>query len=264
MTTAIPSPSLSLHRIRDVVMPREHGSWSLAFEPVALGCLVAPSRAGGWLALAIAAGFFARRPLRSVWRDRDDARRAAAWVALVGLSAVGVVGLVGAVLAGGVGGVAWLLPSLATGMGFLAFDLRNAGREECAEILGAFTFGWMPAVFAAWAGWSTAACFAVAVLMLGRAVPTVLVVRCCLRAGKTGTWRTAPALIATGVSLVVAALLYRFGALPLGAVALLGILAARAVFLVVSPRPALRARTLGMFEAILGAAFVTSAALLAW
>jgi hypothetical protein len=28
---------------RDLLLPKEHGGWSLAFEPVALGLLVAPS-----------------------------------------------------------------------------------------------------------------------------------------------------------------------------------------------------------------------------
>ena len=255
---------MRVYRVRDAVMPKEHGSWSLAFEPVALGCLVAPSLAGGWLALAIAAGFFARRPLRSVWRDHDVFRRATAWRALVGLSLIAVFGLLGAIVTGGPDALVWLMPSLAAGAGFLFFDLRNAGREECAEILGAFTFGWMPAVFAAWAGWPPIACFALAVLMIGRAVPTVLVVRTCLRGAKTRTWKIAPALMSSGVSLVLAVFLFGRGSLPVGGVVLLGLLAARAFFLLVVPRPVLRARTLGMFEAVIGVAFVLSAGLLRW
>ncbi len=61
-------------------MPREHGSWSLALEPVALGLLVAPSHAGAWLALAVGAGFFTRRPLKlACTLPATDTRRAAAW-----------------------------------------------------------------------------------------------------------------------------------------------------------------------------------------
>ena len=46
---------------REVVkltLPKEHGSWSLALEPVAFGLLVAPSAAGAALALAAGLGFF--------------------------------------------------------------------------------------------------------------------------------------------------------------------------------------------------------------
>ena len=39
---------------RELVLPKEHGSWAFAFEPIALGLLIAPSPAGGWLALAMA------------------------------------------------------------------------------------------------------------------------------------------------------------------------------------------------------------------
>ena len=41
-----------------LTLPNEHGSWSLALEPLALGLLVAPSAAGAALGLAAACGFF--------------------------------------------------------------------------------------------------------------------------------------------------------------------------------------------------------------
>ena len=62
----------------------------LAFEPVALGLLVAPSAAGGALALAAAAGFFVRRPLKlAVTTPADDPRRLPArrWAAVLMLGA---------------------------------------------------------------------------------------------------------------------------------------------------------------------------------
>ncbi len=75
-----------LASFRSLVLPREHGSWSLALEPVALGLLVAPTRAGGWLALAAAAAFLARRPLKlTLTTPAADPRRLAAarWAALL-------------------------------------------------------------------------------------------------------------------------------------------------------------------------------------
>ncbi|MES1167658.1 MAG: YwiC-like family protein, partial [Oleiharenicola lentus] len=47
-----------------IFLPREHGSWFLVLEPLALGLLVAPSSAGGALAVATLAAFFMRRPLK--------------------------------------------------------------------------------------------------------------------------------------------------------------------------------------------------------
>ncbi|HQY06456.1 MAG TPA: YwiC-like family protein, partial [Lacunisphaera sp.] len=58
-----------------VFLPKEHGSWSLALEPLALGLLLAPSAAGGALLAAALAGFFARRPLKTALTAPASARR---------------------------------------------------------------------------------------------------------------------------------------------------------------------------------------------
>jgi hypothetical protein len=60
---------------RELVLPKEHGSWSLAIEPVVFGLIAAPSVAGGWFGLAVLAAFFARRPVRIALRNP----RALAW-----------------------------------------------------------------------------------------------------------------------------------------------------------------------------------------
>lgn len=81
-----------LASFRSLVLPREHGSWSLALEPLALGLLVAPTRAGAWLALAGAAAFLSRRPLKlALTTPATDPRRPTAlrWTAL--LTAVALV-----------------------------------------------------------------------------------------------------------------------------------------------------------------------------
>lgn len=89
-----PTPAASNTSFRSLVMPREHGSWSLALEPVALGLLVAPSRAGAWLALAAIAGFFTRRPLKlALTLPGTDARRPAAWRWVLVLSTVAITAL---------------------------------------------------------------------------------------------------------------------------------------------------------------------------
>jgi hypothetical protein len=250
-------------RWRELVWPREHGSWSLALEPLALGLLVAPSAAGACLALAVLAAFFARRPLRLALGGarsdrRDEARRAlAACVAAAAVFFLGALGL---------GGVAWLgflLPVAAGGAIFLHFDLRNAGREEAAEVAGAAAFAFVPAAIATLAGWPAPAALALALVMCGRAVPTVMFVRASLRAAKTGVRRFASALVAAGVALATGAALALAGLAPRMAAGLLAVLAVRAVVVLLFLRPGLRARALGMMEAVLGAIFVLAAAV-AW
>ena len=86
MDTALISPARpSVSWWHDTLAPKEHGSWSLAFEPIVLSWLVAPSAAGGYLGVALAAGFFARRPLKIAFRDqRPERRMAAMWAILPG------------------------------------------------------------------------------------------------------------------------------------------------------------------------------------
>lgn len=241
---------------RELVWPREHGSWSLAFEPLALGLLVAPSMADALLAGAVVAAFFARRPLRAAVTEAKPERRAAARVACAACGAIAVGFFLGAFGRGGVAWLPWLLPSVAAGAVFLFFDLRHAGRAGLAEVAGAAAFATMPVALAVIAGRSTAAAVALGLVMLGRAVPTVLTVRAVLRAAKTGVRR--PALpVATAIGAVaVGALLARVGLAPRAAWLVLALLAVRAVALLGFPRPALRAPTVGLIEAGLGLLFV--------
>ena len=245
---------------RDLVMPREHGSWSLALEPLLFGLIAAPSLAGGGLALAVVAAFFARRPLRIALGDASPDRRALARGPLVGLIVVATVFFLGAVARGGWAWLVWLLPAATAGAVFLRFDLRAAGREEIAEIAGAGAFALVPAALAALAGWSAPDAGALALVMLGRTVPSVLGVRACLRAAKTGERRAGPAVAGAAFALAGGLGLVRAGHAPATAVACLAVLAARTMFLLVWPRPVWRARTLGMIETVLGAGFVLTVA----
>jgi hypothetical protein len=245
---------------RELVLPKEHGSWSLALEPLAFGLIAMPSVAGGWLALAVTAGFFARRPLRIAWRDSRADRRGEARVALAGCGFAAVAALWFAIALAGVNWMAWLVPSAIAGALFVSFDLRNGGREELAEIAGSAAFAFLPAAFAVLAGATPAVALALAVVMCGRAVPTVLCVRTAVRAVKTGIRRPAPALVATSMALGAGVMLARSGVAPVAAVWALAVLALRAFGLLVFPAPVLRARTIGMVEAILGLAFVLTVA----
>ncbi len=255
-----PASQPALSAWRDLVMPREHGSWSLALEPLALGLLVAPSPAGALLAPAVVAAFFARRPLRIAGSDGSAVRRAAARRAVFVCGAVAGVFFLAAVALGGLAWTRWLAPSAVAGAVFLAFDLRRGGREEPAEIAGSAAFAFLPVAFATAAGWPTPAALAVGLVMLGRSVPTVMTVRACLRRAKTGIARPTPALAAAALAFAAAGVLAGLRLVPVTAAVLLGLLAVRSGVLLVFPRPEFRARTLGMTEAAIGGCFIFCAA----
>ena len=241
---------------RDILCPKEHGSWSLAFEPIALGLLVAPSVAGALLAVALSAVFFARRPLRLTVLERRPERCGSAGKALALCASVAVAAFAGAIAVAGVNWFGWLLPAAIAGGVFAFFDARGEGREEFAELAGAAAFALTPMAFAAVAGLPTADAAALGVLMTARAVPSVATVRAFLRAAKTGVRRDSLALLATGAALVVAGYLVMRGVAPWFTLAAMLIFAARTVVLLVLIRPGWRARTLGMLETFLGLGFV--------
>lgn len=252
-------PERSVSRWRDVVWPREHGSWSLALEPLAFGLIVAPSPASALLALAVAAAFFARRPLRIALLEAEPARRTAARRALAVLTVVAMIAMAGALWLRGGAWIIWLAPAAVMGAVFLSYDLRSASREAVAELAGTGAFAFVPAAMGAMAGLSAANAGALAFVLAGRSAPTVLCIRACLREQKYGAGGAGPAIASAIGAVVIAALAAYHGVAPWAAVWLLGGLAIRAGWLLVFPRPTLRARTLGMFEAVYGLVFVVVA-----
>lgn len=259
----------ALPTFRSVVLPREHGSWALALEPVALGLLVAPSGAGVALAVAVAAGFLARRPLKVSWtEDPLSPRRAdaACWfmvfagVAGVALFAAGTGGLDFELGMGGWHPLWPLLLAAPCGALFLWFDLRHEMREAEAELAGSAAFACVPAAFATLAGWSAGPALALAGLMLARSLPTVFVVRAYLRLQKRQPAARASALAAAVTAVALAAGLAHAGLAPAFAAVPCLLLLARAVLLLAPFRPDWPARRVGLLEAALGAATLAALA----
>jgi hypothetical protein len=260
----MPTMSLSISTpvtLREVTLPKEHGSWSLAFEPVVLGLLATPSLAGLPFALAIAAAFLARRPLRLVVYDRHPARRAAAWRALVGCGGIAGLGLTSAIALGGIAWLGALAPAIICGSLFVAFDLRKDNRAALAELAGTLAFASLPLAFARLGGATTTGAAALAFAMAVRSVPTVLCVRTAVRARKTGELNPVASVLAAIAALGLALFLARTSLAPWTLAALAAGLMARTFLLLVFPRPPLRARTLGIIEAVIGAVFVLACGL---
>jgi hypothetical protein len=249
-------PASPVRSVASVFLPKEHGSWSLALEPLALGLLVAPSWAGGALAGAALAGFFARRPLKAALDPADSPRRTTARRTLGLWAMLAVVGLVEMlVLAPWV--ALWpLLPAAVLGAVFVWFDAQGDSRAAAAEVAGSAAFAFVPAAFATLAGLPVAVALALAVLALARSVPTVLVVRTCLRLAKGALAARALPLQVSAVALAALVALGARGLVPVVAVVFGAILFVRALWLLGPWRPAWPAKRIGMMEAILGLLYV--------
>lgn len=252
--TTIPE-KIGFRKAVNLTLPKEHGSWSLALEPMALGMLVAPSAAGGALVCAAVAGFFLRRPFKLVLASKPDPRIPLASVVVITLLTLAATSLLLAVDLGGVKNLWPLIPAAIAGAGFAWFDSRNECREGTAELCGAVAFGVLPAAFARLAGWSITESAALALVMLVRSVPTVLFVRTYLRRNKGYSISLIPANIAAVLGLFLTAWLVFIRLAPWAALVFAVILAAR-TFWVLGSNRRFSAKKMGIAELTLGVVIV--------
>ncbi|MCP5530195.1 MAG: YwiC-like family protein [Opitutaceae bacterium] len=249
----------STTRSPSVFLPKEHGSWSLALEPISLGLFVAFSPAGGALAVSAIAAFFLRRPLKRLATRRDPASARA--VTLLGFCALG--GLAAAVILAGWAPLRWLIPTLPLGGLFLYWDSQNESRATQAELAACGVFAFLPAAMAAQAGLPDQTALALCVLMLARSLPTVLIIRTYLRRRKGHAVSTAPAVSVTALTLAALLTLAATAAVPWIAVLLITLAALRVLLLVPALAPDWPARRIGIGEACFGLLFLLTTSI-AW
>ena len=244
-----------------LILPREHGSWSLALEPVVLGLVAAPTGAGVGVAVAALAGMFLRRPAKVLAGDRADERRA---------PAIGSVVLLGLAAAAGLGAAGWsagaarlwpLLLAVPPGLLFLWLDARGEARAAAAELAGATAFALVPAAIASMAGWPATRALALAAVMAGRSLPAVTTIRAFLRRRKGAAVAPGPAVAAGLAAVAVAGGLAWAGLAPWAAPAVLALLLGRTVFLLRRPALAVSATQVGVAESAVGGILVLILAL---
>lgn len=230
ITTPAPSPRT---RLRLVALPNEHGSWGLVLEPILLGLLVAPSWAGVLLAIAAFTAFLARHPLKIVRSDRLQqmgSRRAG--VAL--RFAAGYLLVTCAAFAGALWLVAALLPFLPLLLAlpflavFIAYDTTQQGRSWQAQLAAPTAFSAVAASVALAGGLSFGSALALWVVLVARAVPSILYVRERLRLARGQDTHPLGTIAAHVVAWLVVLVLTMWGMLPWLALAALSILLARA------------------------------------
>lgn len=255
-TTRWPAPAAP---VSSVFLPKEHGSWSLVLEPLALGLLVAPSAAGGALMVTALAGFFARRPFKAFFAPAATRRRAAGQAVLI-FFALGFAGLSVALVLRGIGPLWPLLLAAPLGGLFAWFDAQNGSRAAAAEVAGSAAFALVPAVLATLAGWSAGPALALAGLALARSVPTVLTVRSSLRLGRgEPAGFSLPLFTATGAAAGLTAL-GAFQVLPFWAALPAWALLGRTLWFASPFRPSWPARRIGVLEAVIGLLYLAAIA----
>lgn len=251
--------------MRSVALPVEHGGWGMLGEPLLAGLLLAPTVAGGGLAVAAVGAFLARHPLKLVLSDvRRDARypRTVLAVRVAALySALALAGLV--VAAWHAPAATWIPLLLATPLGAvqLWYDARLQGRQLAPEILGGVALGGTASALLLAGGWPLESALALWVLLAAKAVAAVLYVRARLRRDRGQPASRGPALGAHATALAGAAALAAAGWAPALGVAAFAILFARAAHGLSSGHRVVRPQVVGFAE--LGFGLLTTALLVA-
>lgn len=238
-----------------MLLPAEHGSWSLTFEPIALGLLVAPSTAGAFIALAVAAGFLARKPFRLCGGKNaasDLAVRRAALVLTIVFGAVAVVSLGLAVRRVG---LIFLSPFLfaAPALALFAWWDRSGQTRTLATEATGIALCASPAVsMSLAAGQSSSLAVALGVIVLSRSLPTLLLVRTCLRRRRDGDVSVFPVHVAHASALLVVIAVCVALHLPWTLAVINALLVVRAQLLLIQREKPWTAKQVGIFESIVG------------
>jgi len=234
-----------------VFLPKEHGSWSLALEPIIFGLLIVPSFAGGALALSATAAFFIRRPMKALFKAHDRA----SFFALCIFSTIALIGFAQVLILGGITPLWPLIPAIPLGALYLYWDRENEARAAAAELIGSGLFALVPAIMASLAGHGMVFALSLSALMLARSAPAILTVRTWLRRRKGQPASRSAAVAATVISVGTVNLLAREGHVPTIAHALI-LLSSVRLALLFARTPDWPAKHIGMAEAIFGLAYI--------
>lgn len=249
--------------LRAVGLPAEHGGWGLTTEPVLLGLLVQPSRAGLALGGAALVAFLARTPLRVVLVDRHRDRHLDRTTVAARLLAVEVPVVLALVAVAGATatGSFWAPVVVAAPLVGLAFwyDARSRSRRLTPEMAGAVGMSLAATAITLAGGAEPALAWGLWLVLAARVLTAVPWVRDQVLGlhGRAGH----PRLLAVtdlGALAVAAGAVALDPALAAGAAAVAGVVLIQRLM---ARRPVDRAVVLGLRELALGLAVVAVTAL---
>ena len=250
-------------RLRSIGLPTEHGGWGFTLEPILLGLLVAPTRAGWGLAVATAAVFLARRPVKLVSTDlvrkrRLPRTRVAMWFAL-GYGALALAGLVLAVVTA-TGPFWWpLVVAMPLAAVSLRADAQSRNRGLIPELTGGIAMGSAAAAIAMAADWDWAAAFGLWLVLASRSFAAIIFARAQVRRAKDQPHDRSGVYAAQVAAVLVVGLAAALAIVPLLSALAIFILGLGAFYGLA--RPPVPAKTVGWTQMVFGLIVVALSAI---
>ncbi len=243
-------------RLKQIVLPAEHGGWGFLFEPIVAATAIAFSPAAPWISLMAVGAFLSRQPLKVFIADRIGTnipgRGNAALLFLFIFGSLFVVGLTGAYLTGG---AVPLMPFLFVAP-FVPFqvyaDVNRKARQLLPELGGAASISASAASIALAGGNGWPVAMALWAVFICRLIPSIFYVRqrLLLEKGKAFS-RTIP-LVLHLAAFVLTGIMAYYRLLPYLTLLAMAVLLYRA-FEGLSPwRKKLKAMKIGVREVIYG------------
>jgi hypothetical protein len=215
--------------VKQVALPAEHGGWGFWLEPALLGMLVASSVARLWLVIGSLGALLVRQPMKiailDYKRGRVFERTRLAWRFIVLYGGIAALCVVLAVANAGSELLAPILGVAPLAAIHIVYDAQNQSRRWLPEVLGPIVMSSTAVSIAVAGGWTLAAAVPLAVIIVVRAVSSVLYVRERIRAEKKRPYNALLPLMVHGLALAILTLMAAAGAVPwlsvIGAVILL-------------------------------------------
>lgn len=249
--------------LRSVLLPTEHGGWSLTLEPVLLGLLVEPSGVGVLLGIAALLTFLIRTPMRIVLVDRHRGRtlprtRTAGKVAGLEMAVMAIVVIAAFALTNH---PFWWPLVLAAPFSLLElwYDVRSRSRRLVPELSGSIGVASVAAVIALAGGSPDRLAAGLWCIAGARAVAAVAFVRIQLRRGKNQPYAM---WMSDGFQLIaVAGVALAWWLDAVSMAGLIAIIALAIVHLVLTRRPVPPTPIIGAQQVVFGLAVVLTAGL---
>jgi hypothetical protein len=242
-----------------IILPAEHGSWSLLFEPLTVGLAVAYSTAAPWVVLMMVGTFMLRQPLKIrviAHKNVQTARTAEKFLVLFAL--IAGVGFVGTALTSSPWAFFPFAVAAPLAVQQFILDISTRGRSLVAELAGAVAISSSVAVGSLGGGLGFPNAMALWVILVGRFIPSILYVRNKLAFEKGRVHDAVSPVVANAASVLIILGLAFLGLASFFTAAMFVFFLGRAIYGLRGERKGTRAMVVGITEVVFGVLTVAS------